>query len=128
MYTVARLRLDKMRKIRGGDLSLSHLVTIRASSNVSVFRASGVVGAFRATGIEGAFRASEVNKTYRASGVVYAFRASDVVGVVDVGIPLILVVSISVGLAVAIDFGVYWSRRELYLHGSCRCFVAGSTR
>ena len=40
-------------------MSLSHLVTVRASSVKSAFRASGVVGAFRAWGVEGAFRASE---------------------------------------------------------------------
>ena len=40
-------------------MSLSHLVTVRASSVVSAFKASGVVGAFRAWGVEGAFRASE---------------------------------------------------------------------
>ena len=36
MYTVARLRLDKMREIRGGVLSLSHLVAVGAVCAVGV--------------------------------------------------------------------------------------------
>ena len=36
MYTVARLRLDKMREIRGRVLSLSHLVAVGAVCAVGV--------------------------------------------------------------------------------------------
>ena len=43
MYTVARLRLDKMREIRGGVLSLSHLVAVGALCAVGVVGVVGVV-------------------------------------------------------------------------------------
>ena len=84
MFTVARLRFDKRRIIRGRGLSLSHLVAVNAVGMV--------------------------------------------VMVCVVGLVLMSVVSIRVVLAEAIDFGFFFSRRELSLPGSVKCFVTGSTR
>ena len=44
MYTVARLRLDKMREIRGGVLSLSHLVAVGSVGAVGVVGVVCLVG------------------------------------------------------------------------------------
>ena len=51
MYTVARLRLDRVRDIRGGVLILSHLVAVGAVGAVGEVGAVGAVGVVEVVGV-----------------------------------------------------------------------------
>ena len=51
MYTVARLRLNKRRDIRGGVLSLSHLVAAGAVGTVGAVGTCGAVGVVCLVGV-----------------------------------------------------------------------------